>query len=124
MKRFSLLLLSVLAVGCAPSSDSSSTSSTAAAPDSATVVEAGEAAPLSEEILTALVKADQLDGTEDKKITRCYICGLGMAGADGYSAQIGEYTATFCSEACCQMFQENPEKVILETEIPAATAAL
>ncbi len=41
-----------------------------------------------------------------------------MDGKPEYTVNANGYEAHFCSKACCDLFQKNPEEVIATTEIP------
>lgn len=123
MKNLTLACLTMgmigLLVGCGDTAtpekkEETKTSSTSAAVKTTPVVN------VSEQSMAKLAAADMADGTQDKVITKCYSCALGMDGDKENSATVGEYTANFCSEACCKHFVEDADTLIAETEIPAA----
>ena len=51
-----------------------------------------------------LAKADQVNGTADKIVTKCARCNLAMDGTKEHALKVGEYTLLFCSEDCKQTF--------------------
>ncbi len=119
MKNFSLLCMMGiigLFVGCGESAtpEKEGTASWANTP----AVKTTPVVKVSAASMAKLAEADKADGTEDKVITKCYSCALGMDGDAENSATIGEYTAKFCSEACCKHFAEDADTLIAETEIP------
>jgi hypothetical protein len=78
-------------------------------------------APPSEEALVILAKADAVDGTEDKVISKCLTCSLGMDGKAEYDCTFGAYEVHLCSAGCRKHFEANPEKAVLAVNIPAST---
>jgi hypothetical protein len=59
-----------------------------------------------------LVAADRADGTEDKVISSCAPCGLGMKGSPDHAATAEGYTFHLCSDACKKTLESDPKKVI------------
>ena len=63
-----------------------------------------------------LAAADALDGAEDKVISNCYSCQLGMKGKGELAAQVNDFAAHFCSEGCRTRFQEDAANMIVKIE--------
>jgi YHS domain-containing protein len=70
-------------------------------------------------VLARLVAADKLDGVEDKVVTKCYLCGLGMDGEEKFAAEYEGYTVHLCSDHCLEEFNKDPASVIAQTDVPA-----
>jgi len=65
-----------------------------------------------------LAKADQVDGTADKIVSKCPACALGMDGKSEHALQVSGYTLHFCSEKCKTEFEKDTTKSILDLKIP------
>jgi hypothetical protein len=65
-----------------------------------------------------LAKADAVDGTEDKVVSRCAGCSLGMSGSEQHALKVGEYEMHFCSDGCKSGFSEDTEKAVMAMKIP------
>ena len=63
-----------------------------------------------------LAVADVLDGAEDKVISNCYSCQLGMKGKGELAAQVNDFAAHFCSEGCRTRFQEDAANMIVKIQ--------
>lgn len=126
-KRFAiwgLLLLTVaLLVGCAEQ--------TAPPAEEAAVEPVPE--PVVEEVMPAvfemtpeleavLVKADLVDGTEDKVVARCPGCDFGMEGSAEHAVHAGDYELHFCSEKCKDAFSEDLAGSLMAMAFPEAEA--
>ncbi len=98
MRVVAILLVSVL-TACGGSSAPAPSASTAAVPDAA-----------------LLKKADLADGVEDKVISKCPSCALGMDGDPAHAVQVDDYTLHFCSESCEMRMETAPESVIKAME--------
>lgn len=59
-----------------------------------------------------LVRADEQDGTADKVIGKCVMCGLRMDGTPDYTSSHAGYTLHFCSADCKQHFDDGPAAAI------------
>ncbi|MGD2107840.1 MAG: hypothetical protein PVI86_00480 [Phycisphaerae bacterium] len=78
-----------------------------------------EAPPVDQAAVRAmLAKADALDGTEDKIVTRCASCRLNMDGKPEHSLKALDYTMYFCSEHCAQQFGQDLTGSILAMNVP------
>lgn len=110
MLRCTLLLMTALLLTGCGGTDSTDTSEPA--------TETSEVSN-SAEIQANLKLADQLDGTEDNVIGKCYVCSLGMDGKPELTVEVDGYTANLCSDACRKHFADNWETVVANTEIPA-----
>ena len=80
--------------------------------------EAGAEAVDEAAVLAVLAKADLVDGSEDKVVSKCGTCALGMDGKAEHSLKTSGYTMYFCSEHCRDAFAENTDKSILAMKIP------
>jgi YHS domain-containing protein len=110
-----VLLASMLVMGCkektppadVPKEPAKDAATTSAAPvDSAAV-------------LAKLAAADKLDGAEDKLVSKCYMCSLGMDGEEQYTAEYEGYKVRLCSDHCLEEFNKDPAGVIARTDVPA-----
>ena len=63
-----------------------------------------------------LAVADALDGAEDKVISNCYSCQLGMKGKRELAAQANDFAAHFRSNGCRTRFQEDAANMIVKIE--------
>ena len=72
-----------------------------------------EAAPETEEATgnaAILAKADAADGVEDKVVSKCSMCSLGMDGDASHTTTHEGYELHFCSNSCKKSFEKDPEK--------------
>lgn len=65
-----------------------------------------------------LAKADKFDGTEDKIVSKCSSCGLGMDGNAEHAVSAHSYTLHFCSDKCKTGFSKDLDKSILALVVP------
>ena len=107
-------LLLVVAAGC-PKEKAADTDAPSLA-ESAKSVKSN--ADIQAEVEAKLAKADLLDGTADKVVTRCASCALKMDGSEAHALKVLDYTLYFCSERCASTFGEDTTKSILALEIP------
>lgn len=111
MLRSTLLLTTALLLtGCG---ETESTPPAEASPETSEV-------SLSPEMEAKLKLADQLDGSEDHVIGKCYVCSLGMDGKSELTVEVDGYTANLCSDACRKHFADNWQTVVANTDVPAA----
>ena len=73
-----------------------------------------------QEALVILAKADSFDGTDDKVISKCLTCSLGMAGNAEHASKFGSYELHLCSETCKKHFDADPEQAVLTATVPAS----
>lgn len=66
-----------------------------------------------------LVSADAIDGKQDKIVSKCASCALGMDGTSEFTLQSRGYTMYFCSAACKDGFGKDIEASILAMKVPA-----
>jgi len=95
----------------------------AVSPDQpAAALEPGAAAAaqveVTDQMKEVLAKADEVDGTPDKTISKCAACELGMNGSQEHALQVGEYTMWFCSEDCKESYAQDVEKAVLGIKLP------
>lgn len=72
-----------------------------------------EAAPETEEATgnaAILAKADAADGVEDKVVSKCSMCSLGMEGDPSHTTTHEGYELHFCSKSCKKSFEKDPDK--------------
>jgi len=82
---------------------------------------AGEAIDKAKEAITAkLAKADAYDGAEDKTVSKCLVCGLGMDGDAANKAEFEGYTFHFCKDGCLSKFKEDMGKAVAGLTVPGA----
>ena len=72
------------------------------------------------EMVEVLAKADALDGQDDKIVSLCASCALGMDGSNEYPLRVGEYTMYFCADDCKEAFSEDISKSVLGMKLPTA----
>jgi len=96
MRVVGFLFVSIL-VACGGASEPAAPSATPAAtvPDAA-----------------VLQKADLADGVEDKVVSKCASCALGMDGDPAHAVQVGDYSMHFCSESCALRMTNEPAAVV------------
>ena len=80
--------------------------------------EMGAAEDETAELMAKLAKADLLDGTEDKIVTRCATCALKMVGKPEHSMNVMGYTMYFCSDQCAKSFGADTTKALRELVVP------
>lgn len=68
--------------------------------------------------VAVLKTADLYDGEEDKVISKCPACNLGMDGSAEHALHFDGYELHFCSEGCKEHFGENTEAAVLAMKIP------
>jgi len=126
-----LVLVGVLVVlgGC-KKEDAPKPAPEAAPAEAEAPAEAAEAAPAEkpagipsladpmEGVKAKLAKADLLDGKEDKIITRCASCALGMDGKPEHALEVLGYTMHFCTEQCLTSFSANTMKSVADLVVP------
>lgn len=69
------------------------------------------------EVERKLAKADALDGTTDRVVSKCLMCALRMDGSDEHTAELAGYTLHFCSESCKTYFEADPVAKVLAVQI-------
>lgn len=72
----------------------------------------------SQEAVIILSKADLVDGTEDKVVSKCLTCSLGMAGNAEHASKFGPYELHLCSKSCKKSFDADPEQAVLAVTLP------
>ena len=78
-----------------------------------------EVAPeMQADVEARLAKADALDGTVDKVVSKCPACGLAMDGKSEHALEVAGYTLHFCSDQCNAKFAKDPTKEVLALKIP------
>ena len=87
-------------------------------PAAAKAPDASKQAGITDQMKDILAKADLVDGTADKVITKCAACELAMDGDKEHSLKVGEYTLLFCSEECKERFAKDVEKSVLGIKLP------
>ncbi len=65
-----------------------------------------------------LAQADAVDGKEDKVISNCLMCGLGMKGQESQVSAYSGYQVHHCGVACKQAFDKDPAKWVTQVKIP------
>ncbi|MFC2173981.1 hypothetical protein ACFLU6_15365 [Acidobacteriota bacterium] len=70
------------------------------------------------EVRAKLAKADLVDGTADKVVTKCGACALNMEGSHEHTASVSGYTLQFCSAHCKDSFTKDVNKSILALNLP------
>jgi YHS domain-containing protein len=78
----------------------------------------GVAAELQADVEARLAKADALDGTVDKVVSKCPACRLAMDGKSEHALEVAGYTLHFCSDQCKAKFAQDPTKEVLALKIP------
>ena len=78
----------------------------------------GVGALKAEGLKVLLAKADKFDGTEDKIVSKCSSCGLGMDGIAEHAVSAHGYTLHFCSDKCKTGFSKDLDKSILALKVP------
>lgn len=76
---------------------------------------AGAAAAL--DVNAVLAAADRADGSEDRVVYRCAVCGLGMDGSPEITSTWQGYTFHHCSQHCREQFDRDPVKVLARLEV-------
>jgi hypothetical protein len=69
-------------------------------------------------VAAVLVRADKVDGTQDKVISKCPACALSMDGSPDHTLKAEGYTLHFCSADCKDAFASDMTKSILEMKFP------
>ena len=69
-------------------------------------------------VQAALAKADAVDGTEDRVVSACLTCNLGMSGDEAHASELEGYTFHLCSEHCLKRFEEDKTKALLAARLP------
>jgi hypothetical protein len=103
------LCIATFWIGCGGQHDS---------PDADVPSPGASAAAPSEEALVILAKADGFDGTEDKVVSKCLSCGLGMSGKAQHASTFGDYELHWCSEHCKEGFDAKPEQSVITAKLP------
>ncbi len=103
----------VALVGCSKEEAAKPAETTPAAAAAQKIAESAVA-----EVQAKLAQADRLDGKEDKVVSRCGACALGMGGKAEFARKASDYTLHFCTEGCAKGFGENMTESILAMKIP------
>ncbi|UCG32471.1 MAG: hypothetical protein JSU68_12490 [Phycisphaerales bacterium] len=69
-------------------------------------------------VAAVLVRADKVDGAEDKVVSKCAGCALAMDGSPDHTLNAEGYTLRFCSAECKDRFAADTTKSILEMNFP------
>lgn len=75
------------------------------------------------DLAALLVAADRADGSEDKVVFRCAVCGLAMDGSAEITSTWQGYDFHHCSEHCRELFDRDPEKILTRLELPLPAGA-
>ena len=70
-----------------------------------------------DQVLAQLKKADLLDGKEDKVVTKCAACSLGMDGSTDHKNELHGYEMHYCSAKCKEAYDKDGEHLLMELEI-------
>lgn len=70
------------------------------------------------QVKAKLAKADIVDGTEDRVVSKCAGCSLRMDGSKEHSVELAGYTMHLCSDQCRQRFQAGAVEAVLSLSIP------
>ncbi len=70
------------------------------------------------EVSAKLAKADLADGKEDKVVSKCGACDLGMDGSADHALTVSGYTLHFCSAGCRSHFEEDTSNAIVAMKVP------
>ena len=97
-----------------PTVDESSPSANAASP-----TDASPTVEVTEEMAVILAKADEVDGSADKTVSKCAVCSLGMDGSSENALAVGEYTLHFCSADCKSDFAQDTAQSVLAIKLPS-----
>ncbi len=121
MSKNSVLIRSVIilaALTCGACNQKPAASSTPAPAEAAKAPEDAVAVTVTTQMTDVLLKADKVDGTEDKTVSKCASCDLGMDGSKEHALKVGEFTLLFCSDDCKQEFSKDLEKSVVAIKIP------
>ncbi len=102
--------------GCGQQGDSSPVASQ----PEASVSDAPAEFAATPEMAEVLAKADALDGQDDKTVSLCASCALGMDGSKEHPLHVGEYTMYLCEDDCKQAFSEYISKSVVGVKLPTA----
>lgn len=104
-------------VGC-EDKDAPADGASAGTPEATPVASADDAeVEVDTKVLGILVKADALDGTTDKVVSKCAGCGLTMDGDPAHASKVGEYTLHLCSAECKADFEKDATKAVLALKV-------
>lgn len=70
------------------------------------------------DVLAKLAKADAIDGSTDKVVTKCGGCALRMDGSDKHAINVSGYTMHFCSAKCKTEFSKDTIQSVMALTIP------
>ncbi len=76
------------------------------------------AAPAAAGEAELLAMADEADGTVDRVIGKCAVCGLAMDGSADHATYYKEYSFHLCSSHCKETFDHDPAAVVARLELP------
>jgi hypothetical protein len=106
LRWISPLLIAFVWIGCDRQSDSANSEPTT---------------PPSQEALAILARADSFDGNDDKVVSKCLTCSLGMAGSAEHASKFGPYELHLCSKTCKKSLDADPEQAVLTSKLPEST---
>jgi YHS domain-containing protein len=69
------------------------------------------------QVVAKLAAADAHDGTTDKVISECLMCGLRMKGSPDHTSTHEGVTLQFCKEDCKKRFDEDPVTPLLAVNV-------
>ena len=102
-----LFLVMAVAVGCG-----SQESDTPQA-DASHEAESGGDAVAQNAMMMILASADNADGTEDKVVSKCAGCKLGMDGSADYALTVEGYEMHFCGADCKSHFADDTKTAVM-----------
>ena len=102
-----LILVAAVAWGCGSQEGES------AAGHAADAVKEQGSAVAQAAMVQILAAADAADGSEDKVVSKCAGCKLGMDGSADYTLKVKEYEMHFCGADCKSHFAEDTEKAVM-----------
>ena len=65
-----------------------------------------------------LKAADAADGTADRVVAKCAVCGLAMDGTPDHVSLYAGYELHFCSAECKETFDQDPRAVLRRLPMP------
>ena len=102
-----LVLMMAVAVGCGGQE------ADAPAADASHDTDHGDDAVAQSAMTMILASADAADGTEDKVVSKCAGCKLGMPGSADYALTVEGYEMHFCGDNCKSHFADDTQAAVM-----------
>ncbi len=70
------------------------------------------------DVRVILARADAVDGTTDKVVSKCLMCSFAMDGKAEHASTVEGYTLHLCGTHCKEAFDKDPVARLQMTRLP------